>query len=186
MPFSWKGFGAVSDGTSNTIAASEAGALADRNNGREINGAIAKDKSRVSECAASKAGKMINTTGTLSAFRARRFLFGSADNRFNTVLPPNSPSCAFAQTMDDYPSAAIAGGEFMRVPGVFSASSNHTGGVNAGLMDGSVQFVSDTVDSLSSGRTLADADVNKAPSGASMYGVWGAMGTPSGGESKAL
>ena len=30
--------------------------------------------------------------------------------------------------------------------GFFSAQSNHSGGVNVGLADGSVRFVSDTVD----------------------------------------
>jgi hypothetical protein len=43
-------------------------------------------------------------------------------------------------------------------------------------MDGSVRFISDGIDT---GNTAA---INTAPTGPSLYGVWGALGTISGGE----
>ncbi|MDR0522798.1 MAG: DUF1559 domain-containing protein, partial [Planctomycetaceae bacterium] len=58
-----------------------------------------------------------------------------------------------------------------------SATSNHTAGVNAGLGDGSVRFISDAVDTgtLDAGITFFN--------GPSNYGVWGALGSINGGES---
>jgi len=85
----------------------------------------------------------------------------AAYNSFHTVLPPNSPSC-----MTDVGAVVL----------VVSATSYHTGGVNGVMMDGSCRFISDTID--------CGPDLNrKRPlEGKSPYGVWGAMGTPSGGE----
>jgi len=74
---------------------------------------------------------------------------------------------------------------------ITSATSNHTGGVNAALGDGSVRFVSDSV-----GSGDPNADVNgtvyptagspKEFTGRSPFGVWGALGTINGGESTSL
>jgi hypothetical protein len=87
---------------------------------------------------------------------------------FNTILPPNSPSC--------WDVAGPSGGGSTHFA---SATSNHTSGVNCGLGDGSVRFVSDTVDC----GTTSSAPVTI---GASPYGVWGAAGTRDGSESVAL
>ena len=85
----------------------------------------------------------------------------------STVLPPNSPSCLYP-----YPCDGMAWG-------FFSAQSNHSGGVNVGLADGSVRFVSDTVD-------CGNLNARCVRSGKSPYGVWGAMGSPQGGETVSL
>ena len=61
-----------------------------------------------------------------------------------------------------------------------AASSYHTGGVNVAIGDGSVQFVSDTIN-WSTG-TMSDT-VAVVTSGPSPFGVWGAMGSINGGES---
>jgi hypothetical protein len=57
--------------------------------------------------------------------------------------------------------------------------------VNAGLGDGSVRFVSDTINSKTTSGSNANLDycVN---SGNSPFGIWGAMGSKDGGESTTL
>ena len=58
-------------------------------------------------------------------------------------------------------------------------SSSHTGGVNVVFLDGSVRFVSETVNA-------GDPSISAVGlSGPSPFGVWGAMGTISGGEAVA-
>jgi prepilin-type processing-associated H-X9-DG protein len=62
-----------------------------------------------------------------------------------------------------------------------SASSYHTAGVNISLADGSVQFVSETIDAGSLTNTTTPVT-----SGTSPFGVWGAIGSINGDESKGL
>ena len=81
---------------------------------------------------------------------------------FMTVLPPNSPSCAADR------------GEWQ--PGIFSANSYHTGGVNATRVDGSVSFISNSIDTGNLSAAMPRVG------GPTPYGVWGSMGTASGGE----
>jgi prepilin-type N-terminal cleavage/methylation domain-containing protein/prepilin-type processing-associated H-X9-DG protein len=83
---------------------------------------------------------------------------------FNTILGPNSPSCI----------SQISWGD--GAPGILPPTSNHTGGVNAAMGDGSVQFFSDNIDT---GNLTIPA---QNAQGASPYGVWGALGTMNGGE----
>ncbi|MEX0793640.1 MAG: DUF1559 domain-containing protein [Pirellulaceae bacterium] len=97
----------------------------------------------------------------------------------NTILPPNSPSCA--------PSAWAGNG------GLLPPNSRHPGGVSAALADGSVRFVPDTIDTgdLTQSTPLTGGAPDgggghgfytEARFGASPYGVWGALGSKSGGE----
>lgn len=86
----------------------------------------------------------------------------SAVNGFTTMTPPNSPMCHYGNN---------ANNDWAVLP----PASNHPGGVNVGFLDGSVRFVSDTIDC---GNTNAHA----VSSGPSPFGVWGALGSPAGGE----
>jgi prepilin-type processing-associated H-X9-DG protein len=83
---------------------------------------------------------------------------------FNTVLPPNGPACS-----ED-------GGNWGdRVHLAIPPTSDHPGGVNGVFADGSVRFITDTIDTGNLGAEQFD-------SGPSVYGVWGAMGSKSGGD----
>ncbi len=94
--------------------------------------------------------------------------------QWHAVLPPNGPSCG-------------NNGENWAL---VTASSYHPGGVNVAMVDGSVRFVSETVDA--GDPTLNERDVAMDPSrpqdyqGPSLRGIWGAMATSSGNETVAL
>ncbi|MFH5805783.1 DUF1559 domain-containing protein [Alienimonas sp. DA493] len=87
---------------------------------------------------------------------------------FNTIFPPNGPNCDGVEDTGD---------SWWRnqVGGIYSAGSYHPGGCQVVMADGSVQFVSETIDT-------GDLTRNTVTSGRSPYGVWGAMGTRAAGE----
>ena len=74
---------------------------------------------------------------------------------FHTILPPNSPSCSTGREI----------GVAMN-----SASSRHPGGAHVAMADGSVRFVTDSIDA-------GDVSATPAVGDRSPFGVWGAMGT---------
>ena len=84
---------------------------------------------------------------------------------FNTVLGPNKPSC-FGDGIQAADSNVV----------IATAGSMHTGGVNAASMDGSVRFISSSIDTGNTSLIMVP------PVGQSLYGVWGALGTLDGGE----
>ncbi len=178
----FRNMSSMSDGTSNTIMMSEA-VMADAAASQKIKGGIAVVTGNTPGVCSSTPRQ----DGSSSSFKANGWsaaLRGSAwcDGRnfstgFQTILPPNAPSCNNGDLHSGWER------------GYYTASSNHTGGVNGGLGDGSVQFISDTISSDSGYDTPHKAmewpgDTVK-PSGASPWGVWGAYGSVNGGESKA-
>ncbi|MBQ9873430.1 MAG: DUF1559 domain-containing protein [Thermoguttaceae bacterium] len=92
---------------------------------------------------------------------------------FVACLPPNSPSCA----------GTDAQGE--NTWGLISASSNHSGGVNVCMIDGSVRFVSETIDTGDLNTIMGTAGQDQLHKGPSR-GVWGAMATPRGKETYSM
>lgn len=118
------------------------------------------------------AGKKWSTTASVNYFSGcsgERWADGNTGfNQFSTILPPNSPSCT-----------SFDGKYYPDYRWLASASSMHPGGCNAARYDGSVAFITDSVNC----GTLTSFAVK---SGQSPYGIWGAMGSANGGESKAL
>jgi prepilin-type processing-associated H-X9-DG protein len=91
---------------------------------------------------------------------------------FYTLLPPNSPSCH-------------SGWIYVWV----SASSNHSGGVNVSMLDGSVRFVTDTIHAANLSRKVTGQSPDIPPAypydgtGTFSYGLWSELGSINGGES---
>ncbi|MDR2346832.1 MAG: DUF1559 domain-containing protein [Planctomycetaceae bacterium] len=181
----WKPLGSIYDGLSNTLSFSEKAV-------DEFNGQSSDVKRQAATYAIAadggfSGGYLSDRTICVGSAIGGQYQYGVGDMTegftycygwhwfgshwyhigFNTTLPPNSPSC--------YNRAS-------RYNAIFSATSLHTGGVNASLMDGSCKFVSETIDSGTAVRFTTPS----APSGESPFGVWGAMGTREGGESKTL
>lgn len=112
------------------------------------------------------AGKRYTTAAGLKGKFSSVWQDGQPENvAFNTVLAPNGPSCT-----NDGNGNADANFN------ILSASSYHAGGVQCLMMDGAVRFISDSIDTGNSGSAVATVG------GRSPYGVWGALGTRSGGE----
>jgi hypothetical protein len=172
-------FSNIIDGTSNTVFYAES-VVGDTESTREIKGGIVagfdwNPNYQPSKCAAYRGA---NGELTSAAVRAEpkgwswgcSLIYCSA---FHTVLPPNAPSC-------------LSDGDN---PGYMTVSSNHPGGVNIGMGDSAVKFISETINT---------GDLTKLPgegkpgfiagdphqwTGPSEYGIWGAMGTMAGRES---
>jgi prepilin-type processing-associated H-X9-DG protein len=166
--------GSVSDGTSNTIAFSER-LKADFG----VTTVVANQIENAHGTAISTAGLIASPRVCLTRSAGRFFVagaqvkgrFGSlwTDGQvervaFNTVLAPNSPSCTEDANVNA-DSASL----------VISPSSRHTGGVNAGLTDGSVRFISASIDT-------GNTSVTQGAGGPSNYGAWGALGSKAGGD----
>ena len=86
---------------------------------------------------------------------------------FNTILPPKSPSAAAVGSIG--------------VDGIYSANGSHRHGLNVAFADGSVRFIEDGIDAGDSTHPTPTEE-EMATGTPSPYGVWGALGTISGGE----
>jgi prepilin-type processing-associated H-X9-DG protein len=90
---------------------------------------------------------------------------------FNTMLRPNAPVCVMGN------SAQASDWHVATIP----PRSKHPGGVNVAFADGAVSFISETIDNGAADTLGLQSGVGP-PSGKSIAGVWGALGTRNGGE----
>lgn len=178
-------FSAVTDGLSNTIFMSERctnprGRFTDDADRRVKSGTVIGANmwrgNPQANCMTTVGGDgmYLSTVTTMAGSGSLFGMWYYNHTRFHTVMPPNGPSCGNAR--DD--------------TCVTSATSYHSGGVNVLFGDGSVKFISETVNTgdLSVTTCLAP-DVNgkvRDQYTESPYGVWGAMGTAQAGETVSL
>ncbi|MGI5831296.1 MAG: DUF1559 domain-containing protein [Thermoguttaceae bacterium] len=182
-PDVWKGLESCADGTSHTMAATESciGGFAEelvRGGVNDLNEVVRDGKVIPALCLEKGYNEKDRSRIAVpfpEAYRIQRnnFFFDGVciTSVYTATTPPNTPICAFLTTKSGQPvwPGGLIGG----------ASSWHAGGVNVLFADGSVRFVSDTVD-------CGDLEKEEPESGASPYGVWGALGTPKGRESASL
>ncbi|MDR1053245.1 MAG: DUF1559 domain-containing protein [Planctomycetaceae bacterium] len=175
------GYDGLMDGSSNTLMISEI-TIGNATNNTEANQAtgMIHGDIRVNATGIDTNPSLCKTTYTngkqyVSATNSVRRLWSGrrwampyvGTTLFTSILPPNSPSCFSVG------STAWWGAR------VVSANSNHSGGVNCGMGDASVRFVTDSVDS-------GNTSLPPVKVGASPYGIWGAIGSRDGGEAKSL
>ena len=190
----WRGLQDVVDGTSNTVVFSER--AYGQANLRLVQGALAyvpaanisvdwgsagyPDRASalsVAGCQSGQAGKEVSSAIPNSSLDAwtvgcRLWLDGTTTRcGFSTILPPNSIAC----------SAQDNGVVREHNRALIPPNSFHSGGVNVGLSDGSVKFVSDTINAKTAGGTDYCTDIGPSP-----FGIWGAAGSMNGGESTGL
>ncbi|MDR2116083.1 MAG: DUF1559 domain-containing protein [Planctomycetaceae bacterium] len=180
------GFDAITDGTSNTIVFAEGVIWNDPSDTpRIIGGAgiltslVANSKPNVCTALINGSGTITSTAITGSDYPGRMPGKRIYDARLAvlsvvTVLPPNSPTCGSNIQWDNSIS-------------LNTVSSYHTGGANTLYGDDSVHFTSQTINAGDPSFDVATETGSSNPykdyRGPSFWGVWGALGTPKGGES---
>jgi len=185
-----RNFSACTDGLSNTVILSERAASLGEGEDLHIKTGYLTyvDAWTTSPASCRNTYRDGNTFKNLGAANRQRPMSGQGRHPFyeryncayfNTILPPNSITCGYDNTLS---------------PGAYAAyippTSWHSGGATAAMGDGAVRFIPDTIDTgdLNFVRTnrrtgLANtAGGEKNVDGASPYGVWGAMGSINGGE----
>jgi len=176
-------FATVRDGSSNTMAISEA--IVGVQNSRRVGEGFARGVGAYNSAPPSLCLQQVGANRQFTGnIQGPSWLIGWrwTDGRnpytfFYPMLPPNGPSCG-----NDGENWALV-----------TASSRHPGGVNACFLDGAVKFISETIDAGDPTRTATNPPPPFPPlgntsrpqdySGPSLYGIWGALGSVSGHES---
>jgi hypothetical protein len=182
VKYSFKGFEAISDGLSNTIAFSERVGLETERGLFDIanprKGTIYYSPEWKRENADNPTRlECINATKDPSRSAAGnspglQWTNGDTSvNGLNTVMAPNMGNCA--------------GSGYGSHLTLNTPSSNHSGGINGCYGDGSVHFISETINTLTNGQTDSTVIIKQHlnSGGISHWGVWGALGSVNGGES---
>lgn len=171
-------FASIEDGTSNTLLLSEVLVGRDGTDSGLTSGIATgtfDNRGAPAVCLATRGPNNTLISTGYNSNKGRRW--GDSRNYygiFHTILPPNSPSCGSERQA------------------LISASSNHPGGVNTAMADGSVRFVSDSIDAGDPTKLLGEGRpgfVQANPqhyTGPSTYGIWGAAGTRRGSEAAQL
>ncbi|RCS46030.1 DUF1559 domain-containing protein [Bremerella cremea] len=162
---SWYKMRDVVDGTTNTIAFAEIiRPTGDRKRGDT---AMGVGPSSPSDCTNSSVwlgnryANGISVAGGVDKHGSSYHPGGAIWTSVTTIIAPNGPSCTME---NNYWTEAI-----------MTSNSRHPGGVEVLLVDGSVKFIPETIDT-------GDQTSSPTDSGPSPYGVWGAMGTRDEGE----
>ena len=166
-------FADILDGTSNTVAMSERVKNQDKGIGK-LPYVPVKEGIMMNINVSSGPGQCLATVNAAGAYKTSSQVKGfwgclwtdghTERTGFNTVLPPNAPSCAQGGNVNADSNI-----------GVYPPTSFHPGGALVVMCDGSVRFVTEGIDT----GNLALPPVSAGPS---PYGVWGAMGSRAGGE----
>jgi prepilin-type processing-associated H-X9-DG protein len=170
-------FASMTDGTSNIIAYSESivGTVAQNNEKVKGSFAYVDNTFRTPTYCLGRIDTNDRTMykpGAASHTYVRGWCFADGCNigsMFQTIMPPNTATCEFSNTSRT------------SSRGYWTATSNHPGGVNTLRADGSVHFVSDTINC--GNQNYSGSSASTEPSGNSPFGVWGALGSIGGGES---
>ena len=90
---------------------------------------------------------------------------------FHTIQPPNGINCSRWGEEDH---------------GMYSAGSNHQGGAHVAMADGAVKFISENIEAGQQSGPQGGGAGGPTPGKESLFGLWGALGTRNGRESKSL
>jgi hypothetical protein len=174
QPERWVSFASITDGTSNTVMMGEV-SIGTRS-GRDLKGGVAVNQQAwdPAECTLRYDVVTKQLTGDVReefrppggrAWDGRPYFVG-----FCTLIPPNGPSCQWG---------GVDGNEHLG-----TLSSNHPSGGHVVMSDGSVHFITDTIDGGDQtwGADSADLPLIENPTSESHYGVWGALGSRNGTE----
>ena len=180
----WYDFSAVIDGTSNTIAFAEFGRGKFEGSENRIKAGITSVGSQnLNTCILATAntaepGFYVDTYPVSQFSRGGCHGHGAiAMTGVQTVFPPNGPSCIGNNQHTHWLecNASI----------VATAGSYHSGGCNVCMGDGSVRFISETIDTNNASYSTYAGQASDL-TGESKFGVWGALGSINGGETKSL